>query len=179
LASIVANERGGESIEIGVVGSEGMTGLALLMNVDRTPLDTLVQIDATAQRIRADRLRAAMDENPGLNRLLTRYAHVFLIQAAFTALANGRHTVEERLARWLLMAHDRAEHDHVSMTHALLAVMLGVRRPGVTVALKALEQRGLIQVGRGLVSIIDREGLEIAANGIYGRPESEYRRLFR
>jgi CRP-like cAMP-binding protein len=120
-----------------------------------------------------------MDENVGLNRILTRYAHVFLIQAAFTAFANGRHTVEVRLARWLLMAHDRAEQDHVSMTHALLAVMLGVRRPGVTVALSELEQRGLIQVGRGIVTIIDREGLETAANGIYGRPEAEYRRLFR
>jgi CRP-like cAMP-binding protein len=179
LASVVANERGGETIEIGVVGAEGVTGLALILNVERTPLDTLVQIDATAQRIRADKLRAAMDENLGLNRILTRYAHVFLIQAAFTALANGRHTVEERLSRWLLMAHDRAEHDHVSMTHALLAVMLGVRRPGVTVALKELEKRGLIQVGRGIVSIIDREGLETSANGIYGRPEAEYRRLFR
>jgi Mn-dependent DtxR family transcriptional regulator len=76
------------------------------------------------------------------------------------------------------MAHDRAQHDHVNMTHALLAVMLGVRRPGVTVALNALELRGLIQVGRGIVTIIDREGLEIAANGIYGRPEAEYKRLF-
>jgi CRP-like cAMP-binding protein len=179
LASVVANEHGGKSVEIGVVGSEGLTGVAMLLNVDRTPLDTLVQIDGTAQRIRADRLRAAMDENRGLNRLLTRYAHVFMIQAAFTALANGRHSVEERLARWLLMAHDRAEHDHVSMTHALLAVMLGVRRPGVTTALKALEMRGLIQVGRGIVTIIDREGLEIGANGIYGRPEAEYQRLFR
>ena len=179
LASIVATERGGESIEIGVVGTEGMTGFAMLLNTDRTPLDTLVQIDGMAQRIRADKLRAAMDANLGLNRLLTRFAHVFMIQAAFTALANGRHSVEERLARWLLMAHDRAEHEHISMTHALLAVMLGVRRPGVTVALNALELRGLIQVGRGIVTIIDREGLEIAANGIYGRPEAEYRRVFR
>jgi CRP-like cAMP-binding protein len=179
LASVVANERGGESIEVGVVGNEGMTGLAMLLNSDRTPLDTLVQIEGTAQRIRADKLRAAMDENRGLNRLLTRYAHVFMIQAAFTALANGRHSVEERLARWLLMAHDRAEQDDISMTHALLAVMLGVRRPGVTVALNELEQRGLIQVGRGIVTIIDRTGLEIAASGIYGRPEAEYRRLFR
>lgn len=179
LASVVANERDGQSIEIGVIGNEGMTGTAVVLNSDRSPLDTLIQIDATAQRIRADRLREAMDESRGLNRLLTRNAHVFMIQAAFTALANGRHNVEERLSRWLLMAHDRAEHDSVSMTHALLAVMLGVRRPGVTVALNALEKRGLIQVGRGIVTIIDRKGLEISANGIYGRPEAEYQRLFR
>jgi CRP-like cAMP-binding protein len=179
LVSVVANERSGHSIEIGVIGREGMTGMAVVLNSDRTPLDTIVQIAGTAQRIRVDRLREAMDESRGLNRRLTRHAHVFMVQAAFTALANGRHSVEERLSRWLLMAHDRAEQDSVSMTHALLAVMLGVRRPGVTVALNALEKRGLIQVGRGIVTIVDRKGLELAANGIYGRPEAEYQRLFR
>jgi len=134
LVSIVANERDGNTIEIGVVGREGMTGFAVVLNSGQTTLDTQVQIAGTAQRIRADGLRKAMDENVEFNRLLTRYAHVFMVQAAFTALANGRHNVEERLSRWLLMAHDRAEKDDVEMTHALLAVMLGVRRPGVTVA---------------------------------------------
>jgi CRP-like cAMP-binding protein len=179
LVSIVANERTGFSIEIGVVGSEGMTGAAIILNVDRTPLDTIVQIDGMAQRIKADRLREAMDEDRGLGQLLTRYAHVFMVQAAFTALANGRHSVEERLARWLLMAHDRAEQDYVHMTHALFAIMLGVRRAGVSVALTALERRALVKVGRGTVTIIDRKGLELVAKGIYGRPEAEYRRLFK
>jgi CRP-like cAMP-binding protein len=119
LVSIVANERdGNNTIEIGVVGREGMTGFAVVLNSGQTTLDTQVQIAGTAQRIRADGLRKAMDENIGFNRLLTRYAHVFLVQAAFTALANGRHNVEERLSRWLLMAHDRAEKNNVEMTHA-------------------------------------------------------------
>jgi CRP-like cAMP-binding protein len=178
LVSIVANERTGTSIEIGVIGAEGMTGLAIVLNAQRTPLDTIVQIAGTALRIRSERLRNAMDANLGLSSLLTGYAHVFMIQAAFTALANGRHTVEERLARWLLMAHDRAERDEVVMTHALLAVMLGVRRPGVTITVNELERRGLIKAGRGSIAILDRKGLEAAANGIYGRPESEYKRLF-
>jgi CRP-like cAMP-binding protein len=179
LVSVVANERsGGNTIEIGVIGREGMTGVALLLNADRTPLDTLVQIDGSAQRIRADRLRDVLDKNAGFNRTLTNYAHVFMIQAAFTALANGRHKVEERLSRWLLMAHDRAEQDEIRLTHALLAVMLGVRRPGVTVALSELERRGLIAVGRGAVTVVDRKGLEDFASGIYGRPEAEYKRLF-
>lgn len=156
-----------------------MTGAAIVLNADRTPLDTIVQISGMAQRISADRLREAMDEDRGLARLLTRYAHVFMVQAAFTVLANGRYSVEERLARWLLMAHDRAEQDYVNMTHALLAIMLGVRRPGVTVALNALERRALIKVGRGTVTILDRRGLELTAKESYGRPEAEYRRLFR
>ena len=177
LVSVVANSRDGNTIEIGVIGREGMTGIALLMNVDRSPLDSLVQITGSAHRISAERLRDAMDKNPGVSRLLTSYAHVFTVQAAFTALANGRHNVEERLSRWLLMAHDRMDGDEIPLTHALLAVMLGVRRPGVTVAINSLEHRGLIRSNRGAVGIIDRKGLEVSASGIYGRPESEYKRL--
>jgi CRP-like cAMP-binding protein len=178
LVSVVANEHDGNAIEIGVIGREGMTGIAVLMNAGRSSLDTLVQIPGSAYRLPADRLRSALDSNIGLNQLLAQYAYVFSIQASFTALANGRHNVEERLARWLLMAHDRSEGDRVSMTHALFAVMLGVRRPGVTTALNALHRRGLIVAGRGGVDIVNRKGLEKVANGIYGRPEAEYQRLF-
>jgi len=177
LASVIANGRDGNTIEIGLIGREGVTGLSLLLNADRTPLDTMVQIAGRALRIRANGMRDVMDKNPGINRILTNYVQAFMAQAAFTALANGRHNVEDRLSRWLLMAHDRAERDVIPLTHALLAVMLGVRRPGVTVALSALERRGLITIGRGSVTIIDREGLEGSAHEIYGQPEAEYKRL--
>jgi CRP-like cAMP-binding protein len=177
LASVVANGRDGNVIEIGLIGREGVTGLALLLNADRTPLDTTVQVAGHALRVRASGMREVLDKDPGITRMLTNYVQVFMVQAAFTALANGRHNVEDRLSRWLLMAHDGADRDEIPLTHALLAVMLGVRRPGVTVALSALERRGLIAIGRGSIIIIDREGLEESAHGIYGQPEAEYKRL--
>jgi CRP-like cAMP-binding protein len=93
-------------------------------------------------------------------------------------MANGRSKVEERLARWLVMAHDRLDGDELPLTHEFLAIMLGVRRPGVTVALNLLEKDGLIDANRGVISIIDRKGLEEKSNGAYGVPEAEFRRLF-
>jgi CRP-like cAMP-binding protein len=105
------------------------------------------------------------------------YGHTFLVQTAYTALANSRSKMEERLARWLLMANDRAGQG-LSLTHEFLAIMLGVRRPGVTIAISFLEDRGLIRTKRRIISIVDRDGLEKAANGAYGAPEAELHRLF-
>jgi CRP-like cAMP-binding protein len=95
---------------------------------------------------------------------------------AQTALANGRHKLEERLARWLLMAHDRVAGDELPLTHEFLSLMLGVRRSGVSVALKILEREGMVKARRGGVVITDRDGLEECANGAYCRPEPELRR---
>ena len=100
-----------------------------------------------------------------------------MIQTAHTALANGQAKVEERLARWLLMAHDRADGNELSLTHEFLALMLSVRRAGVTVALQLAESQGLISAKRGLIYVKDRAGLKKIANGLYGIPEAEYRRL--
>jgi CRP-like cAMP-binding protein len=97
---------------------------------------------------------------------------------AYTALANGRYKIEERLARWLLMADDRADGDAIHLTHEFLALMLGARRAGVTNALSEFQKRGVLRVKRGVIGIIDRGGLEEAANGSYGVPEAEYQRLF-
>jgi CRP-like cAMP-binding protein len=101
-----------------------------------------------------------------------------MVQAATTALANGRANIEERLARWLLMGHDRGDDDEVPVTHEFLSVMLGVRRAGVTVALNELEARGLVRGHRGGVVILDRTTLIELTNGFYGGPEAEARRLF-
>jgi CRP-like cAMP-binding protein len=109
---------------------------------------------------------------------MLRYGHAFVVQTGHTAMANGRSKVEERLARWLVMAHDRLDGDELPLTHEFLAIMLGVRRPGVTVALNLLEKDGLIDANRGVISIIDRKGLEEKSNGAYGVPEAEFRRLF-
>ena len=110
--------------------------------------------------------------------LLLQFAHAFIVQAAYTALANARSKLEERLARWLLMAHDRADGDEIPLTHEILALMLGVRRPGVTLALSILVRQGLIRTSRGFIFITDRRGLEKSSNGAYGVPEAEFHRLF-
>ena len=107
-----------------------------------------------------------------------RYAYVFAVQAGHTALANAHGKIEERLARWLLMAHDRLEGDDLHLTHELLSTMLGVRRAGITTALHELEKLALISTVRGCVTILDRSGLEQSANGLYGVPEAEFERLF-
>ena len=176
-ASVVANGTG-RSIEVGLIGREGMTGLAVVMGTDRSPHDTFIQAAGDAQRISAAALRSAMEQSPALHRFFLRYGHAFVIQTAQTALANGRSKIEERLARWLLMAQDRLDGDEVPLTHEFLSVMLGVRRPGVTVTLDLLEKQGLIRAKRGVVVILDRTGLRKISNGAYGAAEAEFQRLF-
>ena len=176
-ASVVANGTG-RSIEVGIIGREGMTGLSVVMGTDRSPHETYMQAAGDGQRISSAKLRSAMAQSPALHRSFLRYGHAFIVQTAQTALANGRSKIEERLARWLLMAQDRLDGDAVPLTHEFLSVMLGVRRPGVTVALDVLEKDGLIQAKRGVVLIIDRTGLRKITNGAYGAPEAEFKRLF-
>jgi CRP-like cAMP-binding protein len=176
-ASVVANGTG-RSIEVGLIGREGMTGLAILMGSDRSPHETFMQVGGDGQRMSAGKCRQLTEENPALHRSLLRYGHAFLIQTAQTALANGRSKVEERLARWLLMANDRLDGTQVPLTHEFLSVMLGVRRPGVTLALDMLEKQGLIQAKRGTIVIVDRAGLRKISNGAYGAAEAEFNRLF-
>jgi CRP-like cAMP-binding protein len=170
-ASVVANGSD-RSIEVGLIGRDGMTGLSIVMGADRPPNDTFVQMAGAAQRLNADALRKVIEQSPSLHRSLLRYCHAFLSQASQTAVANGRHKIEERLARWLLMAHDRSDGDDLPLTHEFLAIMLCVRRPGVTVALEQLEQHALIRTGRGMISIIDRQGLEEHSNGAYSQPDN-------
>jgi CRP-like cAMP-binding protein len=178
IASVVADGDGSRSIEVGLVGREGMTGLAIVMGTDRSPHRTYIQCAGRGLRISADRLREAMQKRPTLHQRLLLYGHAFLMQTGYTAVANGRSKLEERLARWILMAHDRVDGDTLPLTHEFLSVMLGVRRPGVTVALNLLEGMGVIQAGRGIISVVDRKGLEQLSNGAYGAPEAEFNRLF-
>jgi CRP-like cAMP-binding protein len=179
LVSIVGMAPQGHRIEIGMVGHEGMSGTAVVLGDDRSPNETMVQSAGSAIRVSTPSLREAMASSPSLASILTRYAHVFMIQSGQTALANGRGRLDERLARWLLMWHDRMERDTLTITHEFLALLLGVRRPGVTDALHVLEGKGLIRTTRSRVHIRDRSGLQLAANGFYGMPEAEYDRLMR
>lgn len=176
--SVVAGGNERQRVEVGMIGSEGMTGLAVVLGTDRSPNETLVQNAGVGQRMPATELAMAMARSASLRRHLLLYAHAFLIQATQTAKANGRSKIEERLARWLLMAHDRLRNDELAITHEFLGVMLGVRRSGVTVALSLLAKTGVISTNRGVISILDRSGLKRAANGAYGIPEAEFDRVF-
>lgn len=178
LASVVALGRGGRMIEVGLIGREGMTGLSLVLGDDRSANETFVQAEGEGFRVSADKLAEAMEAGPSLRQTLLLYVQAFLSQTTQTALANGRANIDERLARWILMGHDRIGGDDLQLTHEFLALMLGVRRPGVTVALHYLEGKRLIRSTRGLVTVLDRAGLEEIADGSYGVPESEYARLF-
>ena len=160
-----------------MIGREGMTGLAIVLGTDRTPNETYVQNAGAGHRMPATSLRTAIAQSASLQQLLLLYAHTFMIQATHTAKANARNTLEERLARWLLMAHDRLENDDLVITHEFLSIMLGVRRPGVTIAISLLEKRGLLASHRGVITIYDRAGLRQTANGAYGASELEYKRL--
>ncbi len=176
LVSVVGTTKPDHRIEVGMVGYEGMTGVGVALGDDQSMNEALVQSTGTAWRVAPPALRKAMGASPTLTATLMRYVHIFIAQASQTALANGRGKLDERLARWLLMWHDRLRDDNLTITHEFLALLLGVRRQGVTVALHDLEGKGLIKSTRSLIRILDRDGLQRAANGFYGPPEAEYDR---
>jgi CRP-like cAMP-binding protein len=179
IASVVAVS-GGEQrqAEVALVGRDGMTGLPIVLGADRSPCETFIQVKGEGLCISADNLRKVIDKSVTMLKCFLRYAHVFSVQSGYTALANARGSIEERLARWLLMSRDRVDADEMLLTHEFIALMLGVRRAGVTGALQAFESKGLIATARGSVTVKDRDGLEEAANGLYGPPEAEFERLF-
>ncbi|HUO01538.1 MAG TPA: Crp/Fnr family transcriptional regulator [Rhizomicrobium sp.] len=177
VVSVVAVNQEDHRIEVGVIGKEGMTGVSLVMGDDRAQHSAYLQIGGNGRRMPAPAFLEAMSRSPSLRALMMKSAQAFMIQTAHTALANGRAKLEERLARWLLMAHDRLNTDAVPLTHEFLAVMLGVRRAGVTVALHSFERRGLISTRRGQLTLVDRPGIEKVAGSFYGIPEAELKRL--
>jgi len=176
VASVVAVSSG-QRIEVGLIGREGMTGTAIVLGNHRSPHATYVQVAGEGQRISAARLRMAMAASGAMRALFLKYVQAFTTQTAHTAIANGRATIDERLSRWLLMAQDRLGGRDLPLTHEFLAVMLGVRRAGVTDALSVLEGDKIIRAVRGKITVLDRKRLEEKARDSYGVPEAEYRRL--
>jgi CRP-like cAMP-binding protein len=177
VVSVVARSGGSRQVEAGLIGREGMTGLSILLGDDRSPNETYVQIPGAGHVVPAETLRTVMRSSPTLKNHLLKFALIFMTQVTQTALANGRDQIDVRLARWLLMASDRVASQDMALTHEFIAIMLGVRRPGVTDALHRLEGRQLILSRRSAVSIRDRAALENLAGPSYGVPEAEYRRL--
>jgi CRP-like cAMP-binding protein len=172
IASIVAN--GEHELEIGIIGREGMTGASVVLGDDTpAPHQTYMQVAGNGQRLAAQHLRMAVEKSASLHKALLLYVHALMRQNTDTALSNGRHKIEERLARWLLMADDRLDDKEIPLTHEFLGVMLGTARPGVTIALNELERRGWITHRRGAVTIIDRKGLTKSSNGAYVAPNDK------
>ena len=171
IASVVARTPKGEKVEVGIIGCEGMTGQIVVMGDDRSPNECYMQVAGEGLCIPSGKLRAAMDESATMRPLFMRFAQTFTIQAAHTALANARGKLEERLARWLLMAHDRADGNDLHLTHEFLGMMLATHRPGVTIAVQALERAGLISARRSSITILKRKALEKHSDGAYVPPE--------
>src|SRR5215217_126477 len=176
IVSILADTSQGR-IEVGMIGPEGMAGLPVVLGIDRSPHGYMVQAAGEALRITTPELRTALRQSPSLQAGFLRYAHALLVQTAQTAYANAGFSMEARLARWILMTDDRLERDELPLTHDFLSMMLGVRRPGVTLAIQALEGSGLIRAKRGGITVLDRAGLEAVANDAYGLAEAEYARV--
>jgi CRP-like cAMP-binding protein len=176
-ASMLTVLADGRSAEVGLVGSEGMVGLPLLLGGDSSAVEAMVQAAGTMLRLSARAFRQALEESPALRTLLLRYALAFQQQVTQTAACNGHHALDQRLARWLLMAHDRAGSDEFPMTQEFLAMMLCVHRPGVTVTARLFQQAGLIRYNQGHMMVTDREGLEAAACECYGAVRNQFERL--
>jgi CRP-like cAMP-binding protein len=167
LVSVVAVGVRQGRLEVCIVGCEGMTGWAAVLHGDRSPNQTLVQVEGQGLRIAVNDLQNAMEKSRSLQRVLLEYVRGVMIQTADSALCIGTAKIEERLARWLLMADDRLDGDGIPLTHEALSALLGVRRASVTMALQNLQQKNLLLLCRGKIIISDRKGLEAGANGAY------------
>ncbi len=176
LSGIASSVAGTEDnrIEVGITGREGMTGLSVVLGMETSPQECFIQVAGEGVRLAADELVRAFDTDADVRKPILLYVSEFMLQIAHTALANGRYTVEERLARWLLLCQDRLDSDVVPLTHEFLSIMLGVRRPGVTIAVQNLESNRLIRAKRGGITVLDRTGLEEVAGDAYGVSEAEY-----
>jgi len=165
-----------QPLDMGLIGNEGMLGVTLALGVTVAPMRAVVQGPGSALRMTAAQVRLELNDNPPLRHRLNRYLYVLITQWSHAAACTHFHEIEVRLARWLLMAHDRAHADHFHLTHEFLANMLGVRRSGITIAAGALQQRGLICYTRGEIHILDRPGLEAASCGCYDVLLADYAR---
>ena len=176
--SLVTSVDAGANLEVALAGNEGIYGVPVALGVNTSPVKALVQGSGAAWRMGAGAFRAELARSAGLRSCVNRYIYVLMSQLIHTAGCNRFHLVEQRVARWLLMTADRAHARTFRITHEFLAYMLGVRRVGITEAASALQRRGFISYTRGVVTVLDRAGLERAACSCYRSDIATYRRTF-
>lgn len=177
IVSLLYTMQDGTSAEMGIVGCDGLVGIAVFMGGETTPNRAVTQSAGHAWRLRLKPFREACNRNGELHRLLLRYTQTLLTQMSQTAVCNRLHSVEQQLCRWLLLSHDRLLSDELVMTQELIANMLGVRREGVSVAAHHLQQAGLIRYKRGHITIADRPRLEARVCECYQVVKNECDRL--
>ncbi len=177
IVSLLYVMENGGTAEIGIVGNDGILGVALFLGGDTTTSRAIIQSAGEGLRMRPKNLRDEFSRGGRFQDLLLRYTQALMTQISQTAVCNRLHAVEEQLCRWLLLSHDRLDSDELVMTHDLISNMLGVRREGITLAAKKLAARKLIKNTRGTITIIDRHGMEDAACECYQIVNTEYNRL--
>jgi len=177
LASVVLTLAGGETVEVGIIGIDGVVGLPIILGAGTVPGETFIQVAGSGYRIEAPRLKAEFERDGQLRSHLQKYVQAYLIQSAQNAACNRLHTISERLARWILTCYDRVQSDRMPLTHEFLGQMLGSPRTTVTLAAGTLHEAGLIDYSRGHVTIKKREELEQVACECYRTVRDEYHRL--
>jgi CRP-like cAMP-binding protein len=177
VGSLVCTMVNGQAAEVGTVGNEGVAGVPVLLGDDRAPSSMYIQVPGRGLRINARAFREQLEQSGRMRAAMLRYTHVFFNQVAQSAACAHFHSLEQRCCRWLLMTRDRMPSDTFLLTQEFLAMMLGVRRSGVSVAAGALQRRGFIRYNRGRVVILDRQGLEDCACECYSVAKAEYDRL--
>jgi hypothetical protein len=177
VASQLATMRDGTTVEVGPIGREGTTGLPLFLGAATVPIDTFMQIPGESARMSATAFRSATERFPSLRRALQLYAESTVTSMAWWVACNRIHVIEQRLARWLLMSHDRVLGDQFSLTQEFLAEMMGVRRASVSEIAGEFQAAGLIRYTRGMMTIVDRAGLEQRTCECYWVVTEEWDRL--
>ena len=175
--SFIWDTRDGLTVEVGMVGSEGMTGASIISGVKALPYRTIVQGANAAMRMKANLLISEFNRHGALHDLLLQYTHGLFIQVARTAICNRIHPIHERFCRWILMMRDRMSTDDLYLTHEFIGNMLGARRSDVTIAAGVLQKAQLIRYSRGHIAVLDPEGLEATACDCYGIGKKEFEKV--
>ena len=178
LLSLVTQMADGSAAESGCIGREGMSGIPIVLDAETTTMPTFCQVPGEAIRVRSDVVKEAYERHRDVRKFFNRYIHTVVVVGSHATACNRLHTLEQRFCKWLLMSSDGVASEEVALTQEFLAVMLGVRRAGVTEAAGKMQEAGLISYRRGHIQIKGRAGLEAVACECYRRTKEEYERLF-
>src|SRR5476651_843211 len=177
VGSLVNTMVNGEAAEVGTIGNEGVVGLPFVLGDDRAPTSVYVQVPGAGLRMKAAVFKKELARSASMRAVMHRYAHALFNQVAQSAACNHFHSLQQRCCRWMLMTHDRMQSDEFLLTQEFLAMMLGVQRTGVSGAAGGLKRAGLIRYRRGIVTILDRRGLQRLSCECYGTSKREFDRL--